>query len=47
MPTSGELPSRPGEHPPSERQADIGLPKDQPATPPDDKAGEPKQTPRM
>ena len=42
-----ELPPRPGEHPPSERQAEIGLPKDQPVKPPDDKAGEPKQVPQM
>jgi len=42
-----DLPSRPGEHPPSERQADIGLPKDQPVKPPEDKEGEPKETPKM
>jgi len=42
-----DLPPRPGEHPPSERQADIGVPKDQPVKPPDDKSGEPKVTPQM
>jgi len=42
-----ELPPRPGEHPPSERRTEIGLPKDEPVKPPDDKAGEPKQVPQM
>lgn len=41
-----DLPPRPGEHPPSERKAEIGFPPDAPVQPPDDKAGEPKQTPQ-
>ena len=42
-----DLPPRPGEHPPSERQQEIGFPKDEPVKPPDDKGGEPEQTPHI
>ena len=40
---SGGMGGKPG----SGVSGEIGLPKDVPATPPDDKAGEPKQAPQM
>lgn len=47
MESPGALPPRPGEHPPSERGAEIGLPSDEPAPQPPPREEEPKQTPHM